>query len=225
MRMIEQRPGYPTNQSSAFRQRIVSAPSAHRQRSGKGYVDHEGKPFRGSLQLRVLERGKKVVTLPIQDQEKCTPPKKAAQRLADAKKKLAGLGIDLESTGREWSPKAGATRLEVTEGTRAPYTLELLDNAEDITHEEDGVSRYKGKMQLLLYKGGKKQVLWSKSFNHEHGVNEGYLVSVPNVYVSPSGNRLVVLNQTSAGGMRDRSETLTVVAILDVPGDATAKVE
>ncbi|HEX8438580.1 hypothetical protein [Archangium sp.] len=190
----------------------------------KGYMDHQGKPFHGSLALRVFEQGKKVVVLPIQEQEKCTPPKKAAQRLAEAKKTLAGLGIDLQSTGREWSPKEGAMRLEVKEGTRPPFTLELLDDTEDIDNEDEGTSRYKGKLQLLLHEGGKKQVLWSKAFDKEH-TNDDYFVSVPNVAVSPSGRRVVVLNRTYEASTRQMSNTLTVVAILDVPEAATAKAE
>ncbi|XXF80024.1 hypothetical protein P2318_09805 [Myxococcaceae bacterium GXIMD 01537] len=191
----------------------------------KGYVNHQGKPFLGSLELRVVEAGKKVVVLPIQDQAKCTAPKKAAQRLADAKEKLASLGIDLKSTGRAWSPEEGAMRLEVKEGTGAPYTLEVLDETEDIVNEEDGVSRYKGKLQLLLRRGARKQVLWSKAFNHKHGVNEGYDAFVSAVHLSPSGRRWVVLLHTVEGGMRDRSETVSVAAIQDLPGDVTAKAE
>lgn len=188
----------------------------------KGYVDHEGRPFRGGLELAVFERGKEIEVLPIQLETECTAPKEAAEMLADAKKKLAQLGIDLTSTGRECHPENGEEFLVVEEGARAPFDLEVLNDARDTGNEEEGVF-YKGKLQLLLHRGDKEQVLWSKAFNRKREDNEEYSALVSAVHLSPSGRRVVVLIHTREGGMRSSSETVSVAAFLDIPRAVTAK--
>lgn len=192
----------------------------------KGYVNHEGKPFKGTLEFQVFDKSGRVAVLPIQDSGDCTPPKKAAQRLTEAKKKLAELGIGLERRGAELLPKkAEAVRVDVKEGARAPYTLEFVDSTQTEYLENQAQERFHGKMRLLMHSGGKQQVLWEKKFNQKNDASVGYVLSVPRVDISPSGGRVVVLHSTTQGGMRDRDGKLWMEAIVDVPGDATAKAE
>lgn len=68
-------------------------------------------------------------------------------------------------------------------------------------------------------------MLWSKAFNHEHDVDEAYSAFVSAVHLSPSGRRWVVLLHTVQAHTRGRSETVSVAALLDLPGDVTAKAE
>ena len=191
----------------------------------KGYVNHEGKPFKGSLELQVFEQSGRVALLPIQDDGGCTPPKKAAQRLAEAKQKLAELGIRLEHRGAVLLPKAGEMerRLEVKEGARAPYTLEFIDGTEKKYFEDEGVYRYQGTMRLLVHSGGRQRVLWEKKLNREIGSSEAYEMSLSRVDVSPSGGRLVLLLGEESVDMRLREGKLWMEAVLDVPGGAAAK--
>ena len=191
----------------------------------KGYVDHEKKPFKGALEFQVFERSGQVAVLPIQDNGRCTPPKEAAQRLAEAKKQLAGLGISLERRGAVLLPKDGKPRLEVKAGTRAPYTLEFLNDTETEDLEDNGMARLHGTMRLLMHSGGKQQVLWEKKINEEYEAYSGFKLSLSRVDVSPSGGRLVMLHRAEQDAPRDGYGRLWVEAVLDVPGDATAKAE
>jgi hypothetical protein len=191
----------------------------------KGYVNHESKPFNGSLEFQVFERSGQVAVLPIQDNGRCTPPKTAAQRLAEAKKQLAGLGISLERRGAVLLPKDGKMRLEVKAGTRAPYTLEFINDTETEDLEDNGMARLHGTMRLLMHSGGKQQVLWEKKINEEYESYSGFKLSLSQVDVSPSGGRLVMLHRVEQDAPRDGYGRLWVEAVLDVPGDATAKAE
>ncbi len=190
----------------------------------KGYVDHEGKPFKGALAFQVFDKRGRVAMLPIQDSGDCTPPKKAAQRLTDAKKKLAALGISLERRGTVLIPKEGEMRLEVKEGTRAPYTLELVDDTETEYIEDKDVERLQGNLRLLVHSGGQRRVLWEKQVKRLYPTYMGYRLTVARMDVSPSGERVVLLHRTTQGGLHDRDGKLWMEAVVEVPpGDATAR--
>ena len=191
----------------------------------KGYVNHEKKPFKGSLEFQVFERSGRVAVLPLQDIGRCTPPKEAAQRLAEAKKQLASLGISLDRRGAVLLPKDGKLRLEVKAGTRAPYTLEFINDTETEDLEDNVMERLLGTMRLLMHSGGKQQVLWEKKINEEYESSSGFKLSLSQVDVSPSGGRLVMLHRVEQDSPRDGYGRLWVEAVLDVPGDATAKAE
>jgi hypothetical protein len=189
----------------------------------KGYVNHEGKPFKGALEFQVFEKRGRVALLRIQDSERCTPPQKAAQRLADAKKKLAAMRISLERRGAVLLPKEGEMRLEVKEGTRAPYTLELVDDTQTQYLEEKDVERLQGTLRLLVHGGGTRRQLWERAVKHEYPTYMGYTLTVARMDVSPSGERVVLLQRSTQGGMRDRNGKLWMEAVVEVPpGDATA---
>ena len=193
----------------------------------KGYVNHEGKPFRGSLELQVFDKSGRVEVLPIQDDGPCTPPKRAAQRLTEAKKKLAGLGISLERRGPVLVPKPEKKemRLEVKQGAQAPYTLQVVYDLETEELTDNGTRRLHGTMELLMHRGGKQQVLWKKKINEERDTRLETVLSVERVDVSPSGGRVVLLESEVLSSTRGWDEKLWVEAVVDVPGDATAKAE
>ena len=189
----------------------------------KGYVNHEGKPFKGALEFQVFDKRGRVAMLPIQDSGRCTPPTKAAQRLTDAKKKLAALGISLERRGTVLLPKEGEMRLEVKEGARAPYTLELVNDTETEYLEDKDVERLQGTLRLRVHRGGQQRVLWEKQIKHLYPTYMGYSLTVARMDVSPSGERVVLLHRSTQGGMRDRDGKLWMEAVVEVPpGDATA---
>jgi hypothetical protein len=189
----------------------------------KGYVNHEGKPFKGALAFQVFDKRGRVAMLPIQDSGSCTPPAKAAQRLTEAKKKLAALGISLERRGAVLIPKEGEMRLEVKEGARAPYTLELVDDTETEYLEDKDVERLQGKLRLRVLREGQQRVLWEKQIKHLYPTYMGYRLTVARVDVSPSGERVVLLQRTTQGGMRDRDGKLWMEAVVEIPpGEATA---
>jgi hypothetical protein len=193
----------------------------------KGYVDHQGKPFSGSLALHVFERGKRVARLPIQDEGKCTPPKKAAERLAEAKKKLAALGVDLALTGTEFLSKAGTSQLDVKQGERAPYTLRIIDEPLPEKEPEDGEDMvwFRTTLKLLLQRGDKQTPLWEKKINKKHSIMSGYQHFVSHVYVSPSAGQVALLTTLYQGDMRDRKESVWISSIVDIPSEVPVKVE
>lgn len=169
----------------------------------KGYVDHRGKRFHGSLTMVVFEGMKRVVSLPIQDEETCTSPEVAATRLAEAKKKFAELGLDLTRTGTGSGLKRG-TRVAVKEGRLAPYTLEFEDKTRRDDIEGTNSVRHHGVQRLFVRKGSaRKQLLEHKSdktFDATMGGDDTEQLS--QVFVSPSGERVVVLGFERNGGMR-----------------------
>ncbi|WP_309895821.1 hypothetical protein [Archangium sp.] len=189
----------------------------------KGYVNHEGKPFKGALAFQVFDNRGRVAMLPIQDSGRCTPPTKAAQRLTDAKKKLAALGISLERRGTVLIPKEGELRLEVKDGARAPYTLELVDDTKAEYLEEKDVELLQGTLRLLVHREGQRRALWEKQVKRMYPTYMGYRLTVARMDVSPSGERVVLLLRGAQGGMNDRDGKLWMDAVVEVPpGDATA---
>ena len=195
----------------------------------KGYVDHQGKPFTGKLELVVFERDQRLLVLPIQDQPVCTAPEVAAARLAEAKKKLAELGIDLSRPGQELVLVSGK-RLPVTPQTPPPYALEYVNKVkkkEPISKKEEDSStgRMSGTLELYLHRQGKKQKVYSRKVDKEYdlgqaGFAEARLVTA---HVSPSGARAVVLGIDREGNMRANGTTLKVVTVLGWPEGSISK--
>ncbi len=192
----------------------------------KGYVNHEGKPFKGALEFQVFDKRGRVEVLPIQDSGDCTPPKKAAQRLAEAKKRLAALGISLERRGAALIPKKGEMRLEVKEGARAPYVLEVFDDTKTYSLEEnEDMNALQGTVRLIVHRGGQQRVVWEKQINDMNPTELGeYVRSVARVDVSPSGKRVVMLHRSKLGEMQTKTNKLWMEAVVELPpGDATTK--
>lgn len=118
-----------------------------------GYVDHKGEKFIGSLHFELYEKGQKTATFPIQDSGKCTPPKKAKERLTQAKEALAKQGIDLAQkqpgTELKAEDKDGLAIVTVKEGPGAPYTLEAEQHVETFIVKEVPGPKGKGKKKVL----------------------------------------------------------------------------
>ncbi len=192
----------------------------------KGYVDHQGKRFRGGLELRVYEGGKKVLSLPIQDQPRCTDGKVAATRLAEAKKKLAELGIDTGRPGKD-HPLESGKRVDITPEKQPPYALEYVDNVQDLSSDDDvGVAKYNGTLDLYVHREGKKEKVFSRKVKKEFRLDMGARdnEALASAHVSPSGDRVVVLGSRIEGGMRGGySSELRLVTLLGWPESAIAQ--
>jgi hypothetical protein len=211
------------------------------EKSCPGYVNHKGNPFTGSLKLGVYEQGKEPIWFPIQDAGKCTPPKKARERLDKAKQELARLGIDLgqKQPGTQLGLDSKG-KILVKEGPGAPYTFEYEQQVETSvkdkgrarkakTQEEEEeeeledefrVNEMKGEMVVFVRKGEARTKLFSEpvyaTFIPGHG--EQHDVRLANVWLSPSGKRAVFISQTHHGHPRDSAHTLRILGMVSVDG-------
>jgi hypothetical protein len=104
-----------------------------------GYVDDQGKPFKGRLVLAAYERGNLFQSWVVQDYPECTPPDKARQILAVAKARFVKLGIDLNKRGTSLACDKGckvgevalsfdATRRKLTSGSTELLSQWLPDD-------------------------------------------------------------------------------------------------
>lgn len=205
----------------------------------KAYVDHKGKPFTGSLRFEVYEKGKKVATFPIQDAEKCTPPKTAKARLTQAKAELAKLGIDLtlKQPGTLLTPKplqgniVGVT-LTLTEGPGAPYTLEAVREGtleiirdpsepapdpkaagEEDEEEVERERREKGALVVYVKKDGQRRKLATQPYDYTYLPQIGDMldVTLAQVWMSPKGRSAVFISRYVSGPARGRTDELAVM--------------
>lgn len=209
-------------------------------RDCKGYVDHQGESFTGALRFEVYEKGKKVASFPIQDSDKCTPPKKARARLTQAKAALLKLGIDLglKQPGTVLTPKSTekGVAVAITEGPGAPYTLEAVregtveilrdpsepapePRAADEEGEEEEVDdseherREKGALVVYVTKDGQRKKLASKKYDYTYLPQIGDMLDVKlaQVWLSPKGKSAVFISEYIAGTMRGRTDELAVM--------------
>lgn len=209
-----------------------------------GYVNHRGERFLGSLKLGVSEPGKTPSWFPIQDDGKCTPPKKARERLEKAKQELARLGIDLErkQPGTELKPDVKG-RVALSEGPGAPYTFEFeqqvtlsvkgkdkADTGKAKTQEEledeahaDKFREHevKGDMVVFVRKGTERQKLLSEPVNGTStpGNGEFHEVRLHSVWLSPSGKRAVFISGTIDGGHQDSTRVLRILGVVGLDGE------
>ncbi len=200
----------------------------------KGYVDHKGAAFTGSLSFAVYEKGKQVATFPIQDSDKCTPPKTAKARLTKAKEELLKLGIDLKlkQPGTILTPKpikdGAGVAVTLTEGPGAPYTLEAVregtleftgapSEAEgEEAAEEDDVNRErreKGELVVYVKKDGQRKKLAARKYDYTYlpAIGDMLEVSLAQVWLSPQGKTTVFLSEYVAGMMRGRTDSFEVM--------------
>jgi hypothetical protein len=189
----------------------------------KGYVDHGGKPFHGGLRLLAFERDRLVASLPLQDAEKCTPPKVAEARLAEAKKKLAALGIELERPGSELSRERGRPRYPVAEGRSAPYMLEYVKNVREKVEPEGTQETWlRGAQELHVQRGNQRERVWARKLDRRFSRAEGgvWEVGASRVFLSPSGETVVVLGYEYEGHGREMRHALRLLAVLSWAGGA-----
>jgi hypothetical protein len=191
----------------------------------KGYVNHQGKPFRGSLVVPVYERGWRVGGTWILDDISCTPPEEAERLRTRAKQMLAELGIDSRRPGHAFILKPRGMRMEVKTGRRAPYVLEYVNSTRLVPEAQEGTSRFRGTLRLYLSKGGTRRMVFEKEFNTRYSSDSGsgYAVALSHVFVSPSGERLVVLAHERAENMRGTDEETWVTGVVDLASGVTVK--
>jgi hypothetical protein len=191
----------------------------------KGYVNHQGKPFYGSLEVHVFEQGKRVDGTWILNEIYCTPPVDAERQRTQAKQKLAGLGIDSRRSGSAFVLKPRGMRMEVKAGRRAPYVLEYVNTTRLVPEAQEGTSRFRGALQLYLRKGETRRKIFEKEFDRRFSSDSGsgYTVMLSHVFVSPSGERLVVLAHERAENMRGTDEQTWVTGVVDLASGAPVK--
>jgi hypothetical protein len=204
----------------------------------KGYVDHKGQSFTGSLSFEVYEKGKRIATFPIQDSEKCTPPKTAKARLTKAKAELLKLGIDLtlKQPGTVLTPESGekGTLVSIQEGPGAPYTLEaerkgtvtlIRDSSEpapppkpagEEEEEEDDINlerREKGELRVFVNQGGQRRQLAAKKYDYSYvpAIGDMLEVKLAQVWLSPKGKTALFISEYISGSMRGRTDVLEVM--------------
>jgi hypothetical protein len=167
-----------------------------------GYLDQNGKKFRGQLVLAAYDRGRRVDSWVVQDYPECTPPEKAKFTLTAAKNAFLELGIELNAKG---------TRLDCN---KRPCDLKhggatlVFENATKVSDDdESGMSAtLKGPLRVWLKTGKDKTQLvehqLNDSFQRMMGGRKSALIAP--VELSPSGKalfvRLMVVFTSGRGG-------------------------
>jgi hypothetical protein len=188
----------------------------------EGYLTHEEHPLRGGMVLLAYERGRLLSTFPIYDNNRCTPPDESKKRLEDAKKKLSGLGINLDTPGQEIIPLFNGPKANVSQGPQGPYSLEyekrLLNK---VVNAKAGEERGNVEQDLYLSKGDTRQKLFTRksSYAYSTRVNGYWEPGLSRVFVSPSGKTLVVLGHEITGNMTKRRSSLRLLGVLGWDGD------
>lgn len=188
----------------------------------EGYITHEGNYFRGGVAWLAYERGRLIATLPILDAGMCTPIPEAERRLADAKKKIAALGIRLDATGQELAPPVNTSTIEVSQGPHAPYTLEYEEHATQPPPDpKSGMQRGTLEQTVYLVQGKTRQKLLDRKTPYEYSTAMmGYLkTGMDRVWVSPSGSTLVVLGYERVGNMSGGRKSLRMLGMLSWSGN------
>ncbi|HLK99796.1 MAG TPA: hypothetical protein VK539_04390 [Myxococcaceae bacterium] len=212
-----------------FAVRLYLRDAAHQERKDneiiacEGYVTHEEHPLRGGMVLLAYERGRLLSTFPIYDNTRCTPPDVSKKRLEDAKKKLSGLGINLDTPGRELIPLFNGPTVNVGEGPRAPYSLEYEKRLQDkAVNAKTGEERGTVEQELYLRKGEARQKLLARKSTYAYStrMNGYWEPGLGRVFVSPSGQTLVVLGHEILGNLAKRRKSLRLLGVLGWSGDA-----
>jgi hypothetical protein len=214
----------------------------------KGYVNHLGKPFHGGLSFTLYEGTKRLSAWRIQDSDHCTAPEKARERLAKAKEELAKEGIDLSATGAVLLPPAKGpapsvqkkgkkeifttvTELVVPHGPWARQVLEVRSSVEvePFKTEDDPeaefmrssiadftVSLREGQSTVKLGEFRTKKIEWNS------GDGASFTPRFDQLFLSPSGRRLVALAAFLTQDMRLVLDPRVIVAVADISGKLPA---
>jgi hypothetical protein len=207
--------------------------------SCKGYVDHEGKKFRGGLSFALYEGERRIGAWRIQEAGTCTPPETARERLAQAKAALTEQGIDLAAPGATLRGKAGQRpssrqkgRKEISQLTttlllpHGPWasrklevdcrveTQELLEDGEDY-----GMRRSSATFALRIRAGKSPTPLSEFRLSPAHwslNMAGHWSPAFDSLFVSPSGRVLVALARVRHGNMRGSSSPRLLFAHVDL---------
>ena len=189
----------------------------------EGYVTHEDHPLRGGMVLLAYERGRLLSSFPIYDSDKCTPPDVSKKRLEDAKKKLSGLGIKLDTPGQEIIPLFNGPKANVSQGPQGPYSLEYEKRLQNpVVNAKAGEERGNVEQELYVRKGDTRQKLLTRksSYAYSTRMNGYWEPGLSRVFVSPSGKTLVVLGHEIVGNLAKRRKSLRLLGVLGWNGDA-----
>jgi hypothetical protein len=187
----------------------------------EGYVNHEGNAFRGGVVLLAYERGRLLTSFPIRDAERCTPPAEADKRLEAAKKKLGALGIQLEATGQEILSALEGPSIRVEQGAQAPYTIEYAERTTpQAPNAKSGKQRGTLEQELYVRRGETRQKVLSRKVPYEYSTAmAGYLrTGLDRVWLSPSGNTIVVLGFERVGNMSGGRKSLRLLGMVGWSG-------
>jgi hypothetical protein len=188
----------------------------------EGYVTHEEHPLRGGLVLLAYERGRLLSTFPIYDRDKCTPPDVSKKRLADAKKKLGALGINLETPGKELIPLHNGPTVTVNQGPQGSYVLEYEKRLQNqVVDPKAKKERGTAEQNLYLRQGETRQKLLTRTqpYSYSTSMNGYWEPGLARVFASPSGKTLVVLSHEILGNMANRRKSLRLMGVLGWSGN------
>jgi hypothetical protein len=212
----------------------------------KGYVNHLGKPFYGGLSFALYEGMKQRSGWRIQGAEgyECTPPEKAREQLAQSKEALAKEGIDFTAVGATLVPPAkgpkpsvqkkgkkeisnAVTQFVVPHGPWAQQVLEVqcrveVEPLETQDEPEAEFSRTslvtftlglrQGKSTAKLGEYRMKKVEWNT------GDGASFTPRLDRIFLSPSGQRAVVLGAFLREDGQLILDPRVIVAVVDLPG-------
>ncbi|MDY7227874.1 hypothetical protein [Hyalangium rubrum] len=187
----------------------------------EGYLTNEGNPLHGGLVVLVYERGRLLSTFPIYDREKCTPPEESKKRQEAAQKKLDALGIKLDARGQTFIPQFNGPTLTVNQGPQAPFTFEFEERLQGTTtHPKSGEARGTSEQELYLRKGETRQKVLTRKvpFSYSTRMTGARKAALDRVFVSPSGNTLVVLSNEFVANMASRRKSLRLMGVLGWSG-------
>lgn len=195
----------------------------------KGYIDHTGKKFRGTLELLIFDGSKLLERHPIQDgtgsdEERdglaglpvCTPFPIAKQRLVKAKTSLARLGID-KSRGGEVVQLAKDRLKLAKKGALEVLRVDIrTKNAET----EDINVRVTGNISVGEKNGTGMRIVVRRKLQEDYSLNMagGFKLAFGDAFVSPSGKAaLFTVNETWTS-MRGNSTSPSVIGMVKWDG-------
>jgi hypothetical protein len=189
----------------------------------KGYIDHEGKRFRGSLTLLVYEGKELLEAHPIQEAEKCTKGKEAKSRLAWAKASFERLGVSLERKGTALTPrkKKNKATVKVTTGPGAPFEI-LYERKNELAKDVEGGMRRreKGAETLAMKSDDTLRILVKGSYDVTYELTGAgsWDRGLDHVALSHDGRTLVAVGYDEEGNMRGRTRRLFLMSVTSAGG-------
>jgi hypothetical protein len=218
--------GWSSNEKRFALRLYVRAPPAppHMEQEPEpceGYVNSEGNPFRGSLSVLAYEGTRLLSAFPIQEEGACTPLDEAQKRLNAALKQLEALGIPLDSPAKELPFATGPGGLRVEEGPQAPYGLEYAERLlPQASNPKQTTQRGTLEQELYMLKGGTRTKVLSRRTAYEYpSAAAGYWQSgLDRVYLSPSGQTLVVMGTERTGNLSGGRKVLRLLGVLSWSG-------
>jgi hypothetical protein len=188
----------------------------------RGYIDHRGKPFKGSLSLVVYEIGEKPKTFPVQEWYKdpdnpCTPGKEAKAKLEKAKAYLAKLGIARDRLGQTFQLKKSWT-IDVKNGDKKLGVLEMQEKVSEKELDDGMSAELKGKRAFMFrHQVGDTEEMqlfrrsWKRSYSRQMAGSMS--VKTDLAFSSPTGRTVCVFETIREGNMRGSWSKVELVLV------------